>query len=64
MAPVLMMALTRTSSLQYIKFDDVVAMVTKLGRSALMAKFDVQSAFRNLAVLPSQWYQVARQIFC
>ena len=43
-------------SLQYIKFDDVVAMVTKLGRGALMAKFDVQSAFRNLAVLPSQRY--------
>ena len=31
-------------------------MVTKLGRGALMAKFDVQSAFRNLAVLPSQRY--------
>ena len=43
-------------SLQYIKFDDVVAMVTKLGRGALMAKFDVQSAYRNVAVLPSQRY--------
>ncbi len=31
-------------------------MVTKLGRGALMAKFDVRSAFRNLAVLPSQRY--------
>ena len=31
-------------------------MVTKLGRGALIAKFDVQSAFRNLAVLPSQRY--------
>ena len=41
-------------SLQYIKFDEVVAMVTKLGRGALMAKFDVQSAYRNVAVLPSQ----------
>ncbi len=38
-------------SLQYIKFDDVVTMVTKLGRGALMAKFDVQSAYRNVAVL-------------
>ncbi len=28
-------------SLQYIKFDDVVTMVTKLGRGALMSKFDV-----------------------
>jgi hypothetical protein len=41
-------------SLQYIKFDEVVAMVTKLGWGALMAKFDVQSAYRNVAVLPSQ----------
>jgi hypothetical protein len=30
-------------SLQYITFDDVVAMVAKLGRGTLMAKFDVQS---------------------
>ena len=36
-------------SLQYIKFDDVVRMVTKLG---LIAKFDVQSAFHNLVLLP------------
>ena len=41
-------------SLQYIKFDEVVAMVTKLGRGALMAKYDVQSAYHNVAVLPSQ----------
>ena len=43
-------------SLHYIKFDDVVTMVTKLGRGALMAKFDVQSAYRNVAVLPRQWH--------
>jgi hypothetical protein len=41
-------------SLQYIKFDKVAAMVTKLGWGALMAKFDVQSAYRNIAVLPSE----------
>jgi hypothetical protein len=41
-------------SLHYIKFDEVVAMVTKLGQGALIAKFDVQSAYRNIAVLPSQ----------
>ncbi len=29
-------------------------MVTKLGRGVLMAKFDVQSAYRNVAVLPRQ----------
>jgi hypothetical protein len=42
-------------SLQCIKFDDV-AMVAKRGRGALMAKFDVQSAYHNVAVLPSQRY--------
>jgi hypothetical protein len=47
-------------SLQYIKFDDVVAMVAKLGRGALMAKFDVQSAHRNVAVLPSQRYLLGK----
>ena len=45
-------------SLQYIKFDDIVMMVTNLGRGALIAKFDVQSAFHNLAVLPSQRYRL------
>ena len=47
-------------SLQYIKFDDVVAMVAKLGRGALMAKIDVQSAYRNVAVLPSQRYLLGK----
>ncbi len=41
-------------SLQYIKFDDVVTMVTNLGRGALMAKFDVESTYHNVAVLLHQ----------
>jgi hypothetical protein len=35
-------------------------MVAKLGRGALMAKFDVQSAYRNVAVLPSQRYLLGK----
>ena len=39
--------------LQYIRVDDIVKMVYKFGRGALMAKFDVESAYRNIAVHPS-----------
>ena len=35
-------------SLQYIT---VISMVSKFGRGALMAKFDVEAAYRNIAVL-------------
>jgi hypothetical protein len=35
-------------------------MVAKLGRGAGMAKFDVQSAYRNVAVLPSQRYLLGK----
>lgn len=40
-------------SLQYIKLDDIVTMVSTLGKGALLAKFDVESAFRNIPVHPS-----------
>ena len=40
-------------SLQYIKLDDIVTMVSTLGIGALLAKFDVESAFRNIPVHPS-----------
>lgn len=40
-------------SLQYIKVDDIIRMVGQFGTGALMAKFDVLSAFRNVAVHPS-----------
>lgn len=39
-------------SLQYITLDQVIAAVSQLGPGALMAKFDVEAAFRNLAVHP------------
>ena len=38
--------------LQYIKIDDIIKMVSKFGPGALMAKFDIESAYRNIAVHP------------
>ena len=43
-------------SLHYIKIDDVVRMISKFGLGALMGKFDVESAYRNIAVHPSDRY--------
>lgn len=38
-------------SLPYITVDQIISMVSKFGRGALMAKFDVEAAYRNIAVL-------------
>ena len=38
--------------LQYIKMDDIIRMVSKFGPCALMAKFDIESAYRNIAIHP------------
>ena len=43
------------SALQYITVDDVIRMVSLYGAGALMAKFDVEAAYRNIAVHPSDW---------
>jgi hypothetical protein len=40
-------------SLQYIGVDDVIKMVSSCGDGALMAKFDVLAAYRNVAVHPA-----------
>lgn len=40
-------------SLQYIRVDNIIDMVGRLGPGALMAKFDVQAALRNVAVHPT-----------
>ena len=37
-------------SLQYIKVDQVIRMVSHYGPGALMAKFDVESAYWNIPV--------------
>ena len=39
-------------SLQYIKVDQIIRMVSKYGAGAWMAKFDVEAAYRNIAVHP------------
>ena len=37
-------------SLQYMKVDDIIAGIMRLGRGSLMAKFDVQNAYRIVPV--------------
>ncbi|KAK3697527.1 hypothetical protein QZH41_007322 [Actinostola sp. cb2023] len=40
-------------TLQYIRVDDIVKMVSKFGFGALIAKFDVLAAYQNVAIRPS-----------
>lgn len=39
--------------LQYVQVDQIVQMVCQLGVGALMAKFDVEAAYRNIPVHPA-----------
>ena len=39
-------------SMHYIKVDQIIRMVSQYGPGALMAKFDVEAAYRNIAVHP------------
>ena len=43
-------------SLQYISVDDAIKILMALGPGALMAKFDVESAYRNVAMRPDEHY--------
>ena len=43
-------------SLQYISVDDAIKILMVLGPGALMAKFDVESAYRNVAMRPDERY--------
>ena len=43
-------------TLQYITVDQIICMVSNYGLGALMAKFDVEAAYRNIAVHPSDRY--------
>ena len=40
--------------LKYIKMDDIIKMVSKFGPGALMAKCDIESAYQNIVVYPSE----------
>ena len=42
-------------SLEYITVDDIVKHVIRQGRGALLYKVDMQHAFRNIPVHPSDW---------
>ena len=40
-------------TLHYIMIDQVIRMVAQFGQGALMAEFDVEAAYRNIAIHPS-----------
>jgi len=42
--------------MHYIKLDQIIRMFAKYGRGAHMAKFDVEAAYRNVAVHPENCY--------
>ena len=42
-------------SLQYVRVDDAIRILTTLGPGAFMAKTDLKSAFRLIPVHPSDW---------
>ena len=44
--------------LQYVRVDDIIKMVSKFRQGALMAKFDVESTYCNLAAHPSDRYLI------
>ena len=43
-------------SMHYIHLEQIINMIAKHGRGALMAKFDVEAAYRNIAVHPDDRY--------
>ena len=45
--------LKELASLSYMSIDDVVSTVLKMGKGTMLAKMDVQQAFRNIPVHPS-----------
>lgn len=45
-------------SMHYIKLDQVISMAIKHGSGALMAKFDVKTAYCNIMVHPDDWYNL------
>lgn len=42
--------------MHYIKVDQIIHMVSKYGPGAQMAKFDVEAAYRNIAVHPDDLF--------
>ena len=48
-------------SVQYMKVDDIIAGIMSFGRGALLAKFDVESAYRIVPVHPDDRYLLGMQ---
>ena len=48
-------------SLKYVRIDDVIRILLKLGPNCFMAKTDVQSAFQNIPVHPQDWELLGMQ---
>ncbi|KAK3707894.1 hypothetical protein QZH41_017284 [Actinostola sp. cb2023] len=42
-------------SLQYVRVDDAIRIVQRLGRGSYMAKTDLKSAFRIIPIHPNDW---------
>ncbi|XP_048578830.1 uncharacterized protein LOC125560693 isoform X2 [Nematostella vectensis] len=42
-------------SLQYVRVDDAISILTSLGKGAFMAKTDLKSAFRLIPIHPNDW---------
>ncbi len=42
-------------SLTYVKIDDAISIIKKLGQGAWLCKVDIKAAFKNLPILPSLW---------
>lgn len=43
-------------SMHYVRVDEIIRMVAKHGMGALMAKFDVEAAYRNVPIHPKDRY--------
>lgn len=47
-------------SLQYIKVDQIILMASKYGSGSLLAKFDVEAAYHNIAVHPDDHFLLGK----
>ena len=48
-------------TVQYMKVDDTIDRIMSLGRGTLLAKFDVESAYRIIPVHPNDLYLLGMQ---
>ena len=51
-------------SLSYMSVDEVASRIVQLGKGALMAKFDLKAAYRNVSVHPDDRYGMGGLIVC